>query len=70
MLNGYTAHIVSTVGEWVTAFSFLSFFFTYVKEFDKFSLEIRTRPLVRHLNERLNDSGHRDKEIINTKIWS
>ncbi|XP_059177367.1 DNA damage-regulated autophagy modulator protein 2-like [Physella acuta] len=50
---GYAAHIVSTSGEWVTAFTFLSFFFTYVQEFNKFELEIRTRPLVRHLDERV-----------------
>ncbi|CAL1527658.1 unnamed protein product [Lymnaea stagnalis] len=50
---GYVSHIVSTVGEWITAFTFLSFFFTYVQEFNKFELEIRTRPLVRHLDERI-----------------
>ncbi|KAK0054750.1 DNA damage-regulated autophagy modulator protein 2 [Biomphalaria pfeifferi] len=66
---GYAAHLVSTVGEWVTAFTFLSFFFTYVREFDKFELEIRTRPLVTHLDQRLQDS---DREEVNerTKLLS
>ncbi|KAL8561934.1 hypothetical protein ACOMHN_001260 [Nucella lapillus] len=48
---GYPAHVVSTVGEWLTAITFLSFFFTYVREFHKFNLEVNTRPLVRHLDE-------------------
>lgn len=48
---GYNAHIVSTVGEWVTALTFLGFFFTYVGELHKFDLEVNTRPLVRHLDE-------------------
>lgn len=48
---GYAAHVVSTVGEWLTALTFLGFFFTYVREFHKFNLEINTHPLVRHLDE-------------------
>ncbi|XP_046373349.2 DNA damage-regulated autophagy modulator protein 1-like [Haliotis rufescens] len=48
---GFTAHIVSTIGEWLTAFTFLSFFFTYVRDFQKFRLTITTHPLVRHLDE-------------------
>lgn len=31
--QGYTAHIVSTVSEWCLAFSFISFFFTYIRDF-------------------------------------
>ncbi|KAK7098662.1 DNA damage-regulated autophagy modulator protein 2-like [Littorina saxatilis] len=48
---GYAAHVVSTVGEWLTALTFLGFFFTYVRELHKFDLEVRIRPLVRHLDE-------------------
>ncbi|XP_076471282.1 DNA damage-regulated autophagy modulator protein 2-like [Babylonia areolata] len=48
---GYVPHVVSTVGEWLTALTFLGFFFTYVREFHKFNLEVNTRPLVRHLDE-------------------
>ncbi|BFZ15846.1 hypothetical protein BsWGS_18885 [Bradybaena similaris] len=48
---GYSAHLVSTVGEWVTALTFMFFFFTYVREFDKFELEVQTRPLVQHFDE-------------------
>uniref|UniRef100_A0A0B7AE25 CWH43-like N-terminal domain-containing protein n=1 Tax=Arion vulgaris TaxID=1028688 RepID=A0A0B7AE25_9EUPU len=51
---GYTAHIVSTVGEWFTALTFLFYFFTFVQEFDKFDMEIRTRPLVHHLDQILD----------------
>ncbi|NWW45038.1 DRAM2 protein, partial [Pedionomus torquatus] len=36
--KGYTAHIVSTVSEWSLAFSFLSFFLTYIRDFQKISL--------------------------------
>jgi hypothetical protein len=48
---GYQAHIVSTSGEWCTALTFLFFFFTFVKEFDKFQMEIKARPLVCHLDQ-------------------
>ncbi|NXL85384.1 DRAM2 protein, partial [Alectura lathami] len=36
--KGYAAHIVSTVSEWSLAFSFLSFFLTYIRDFQKISL--------------------------------
>lgn len=49
--QGYSAHVVSTVSEWLTALTFLGYFFTFVQEFRKFDLEINTRPLVRHLDE-------------------
>lgn len=48
---GYIPHVISTVGEWMTALTFLGFFFTYVREFDKFSLGVNMRPLVRHLDD-------------------
>ncbi|MEQ2214413.1 hypothetical protein XENOCAPTIV_006009 [Xenoophorus captivus] len=31
--QGYVAHIVSTVSEWSLAFSFISFFLTYIRDF-------------------------------------
>lgn len=31
--QGYTAHIISTASEWSLAFSFLSFFLTYIRDF-------------------------------------
>lgn len=31
--QGYTAHIISTVSEWSLAFSFFSFFLTYIRDF-------------------------------------
>uniref|UniRef100_A0A6G1RED9 DNA damage regulated autophagy modulator 2 n=1 Tax=Hypotaenidia okinawae TaxID=2861861 RepID=A0A6G1RED9_9GRUI len=36
--KGYTAHIISTISEWSLAFSFLSFFLTYIRDFQKISL--------------------------------
>ncbi|XP_022069328.1 DNA damage-regulated autophagy modulator protein 2b [Acanthochromis polyacanthus] len=36
--TGYTAHIVSTVSEWCLAFSFISFFLTYIRDFQKINL--------------------------------
>ncbi|XP_022597958.1 DNA damage-regulated autophagy modulator protein 2 [Seriola dumerili] len=35
---GYTAHIISTVSEWSLAFSFISFFLTYIRDFQKINL--------------------------------
>ncbi|XP_034978853.1 DNA damage-regulated autophagy modulator protein 2 isoform X1 [Zootoca vivipara] len=42
--KGYTIHIMSTVSEWSLAFSFLSFFLTYIRDFQKISL--RTEALL------------------------
>ncbi|CAN9511988.1 unnamed protein product [Ophioblennius macclurei] len=36
--TGYTAHIISTVSEWSLAFSFISFFLTYIRDFQKITL--------------------------------
>ncbi|XP_029429141.1 DNA damage-regulated autophagy modulator protein 2 [Rhinatrema bivittatum] len=36
--KGFTLHIVSTVSEWSLAFSFLSFFLTYIRDFQKISI--------------------------------
>lgn len=31
--QGYTPHIISTVSEWSLALSFISFFLTYIRDF-------------------------------------
>ncbi|XP_041639078.1 DNA damage-regulated autophagy modulator protein 2b [Cheilinus undulatus] len=36
--TGYTAHIISTVSEWSLAFSFIMFFLTYIRDFQKIDL--------------------------------
>ncbi|XP_076028129.1 DNA damage-regulated autophagy modulator protein 2b [Genypterus blacodes] len=36
--KGYTAHIISTICEWSLAFSFISFFLTYIRDFQKITL--------------------------------
>uniref|UniRef100_A0A3Q3WYU9 CWH43-like N-terminal domain-containing protein n=1 Tax=Mola mola TaxID=94237 RepID=A0A3Q3WYU9_MOLML len=36
--TGYTAHLISTVSEWSLACSFISFFFTYIRDFQKIKL--------------------------------
>lgn len=36
--TGYTAHIISTISEWSLAFSFISFFLTYIRDFQKITL--------------------------------
>lgn len=43
-IKGYAAHIASTVSEWSLAFSFLTFFLTYIRDFQKISL--RTEALL------------------------
>ncbi|XP_069095093.1 DNA damage-regulated autophagy modulator protein 2 isoform X2 [Pleurodeles waltl] len=37
---GYTLHIISTISEWSLAFSFNSFFLTYIQDFQKISLHV------------------------------
>lgn len=48
---GFTAHVVSTIGEWVTAITFLFYFLTYAQEFRKLKLEVVPSLHVRHLDE-------------------
>ncbi|CAB1345967.1 unnamed protein product [Coregonus sp. 'balchen'] len=38
----YVFHLVSAVSEWIVAFSFIFFFFTYIHDFKKFTLKLRT----------------------------
>nr|XP_056701021.1 DNA damage-regulated autophagy modulator protein 2 [Euleptes europaea] len=38
--KGYSIHIASTVSEWSLAFSFLSFFLTYIRDFQKITLYV------------------------------
>ncbi|XP_070553064.1 DNA damage-regulated autophagy modulator protein 1-like [Ptychodera flava] len=49
--GGYTAHLVSSIGEWMMAFSFLLFFFTYIRDFQKVDMEAQIRLYVEHLDE-------------------
>ncbi|KAG7472533.1 hypothetical protein MATL_G00109880 [Megalops atlanticus] len=36
--EGYTAHLVGSISEWSLAFSFLGFFLTYIRDFQKVNL--------------------------------
>ncbi|XP_007233756.2 DNA damage-regulated autophagy modulator protein 1 [Astyanax mexicanus] len=36
----YTLHLVSAVSEWLGAFSFVFFFYTYIREFKQFTLKV------------------------------
>ncbi|KAL6112428.1 dram2 [Pungitius sinensis] len=36
--TGYTPHMISTVSEWSLAFAFISFFLTYIRDFQKINL--------------------------------
>ncbi|XP_071349660.1 DNA damage-regulated autophagy modulator protein 2b [Trachinotus anak] len=47
--TGYTAHIVSTVSEWSLAFSFISFFLTYIRDFQKIHLRAEVALQSSHL---------------------
>ncbi|XP_064600458.1 DNA damage-regulated autophagy modulator protein 2-like [Liolophura sinensis] len=49
--DGYPAHITSTMGEWVMCISFLIFYLTYVRDFQKAQLEVSTHLRVQHLDE-------------------
>ncbi|XP_073700527.1 DNA damage-regulated autophagy modulator protein 2-like [Garra rufa] len=46
---GYTPHIVSTISEWSLALSFISFFFTYIRDFKKINLRAEAELQSNHL---------------------
>ncbi|XP_064161999.1 DNA damage-regulated autophagy modulator protein 2b isoform X2 [Anguilla rostrata] len=47
--TGYTAHIVSTISEWSLALSFVSFFLTYIRDFQKITLRAEASLQSTHL---------------------
>ncbi|KAG9260746.1 DNA damage-regulated autophagy modulator protein 2 [Astyanax mexicanus] len=51
---GYAAHMASTVSEWSLAFSFISFFLTYIRDFKKINL----RAEADLQSSTLHDSAH------------
>ena len=51
LFHCFVVHMVSTAGRWLSAWTLLGFFSTYVWEFDKFQLEVDTNPLVPHMDE-------------------
>ncbi|KAG9353083.1 hypothetical protein JZ751_017659 [Albula glossodonta] len=48
-MRGYTAHIVSTISEWSLALSFVSFFLTYIRDFQKITLRAEADLQSNHL---------------------
>lgn len=50
-LQGYDAHIASTVSEWFIGIAFVAFFLTYIKDFQKITMKILPELLVSHLDE-------------------
>ncbi|KAI4890864.1 hypothetical protein NFI96_023731 [Prochilodus magdalenae] len=52
--HGYAAHLASTVSEWSLAFSFISFFLTYIRDFKKINL----RAEAELHSSTLHDSAH------------
>ncbi|KAJ8370194.1 hypothetical protein SKAU_G00102220 [Synaphobranchus kaupii] len=51
---GYTAHLISTISEWSLAFSFICFFLTYIRDFQK--IDLRAEAVLQ--NNHLYDSTH------------
>ncbi|XP_067913038.1 DNA damage-regulated autophagy modulator protein 2-like [Heterodontus francisci] len=56
--KGYTLHMVSTISEWSLAFSFLSFFLTYIRDFQKITLHIEVDLHNETLYDRLQGHTH------------
>ncbi|MBN3324453.1 DRAM2 protein, partial [Atractosteus spatula] len=49
--TGYTPHIVSTISEWSLAFAFVSFFLTYIRDFQKIKLRAEAVLQSSHLHD-------------------
>uniref|UniRef100_UPI00398F25FC DNA damage-regulated autophagy modulator protein 2b isoform X2 n=1 Tax=Pristiophorus japonicus TaxID=55135 RepID=UPI00398F25FC len=56
--KGYTLHMVSTASEWSLAFSFLSFFLTYIRDFQKVTLHAEVELLAETLYDKLQGHTH------------
>ena len=57
-LQGYAAHLCSTISEWVMGLAFISYFFTYIKEFRQFDLELKVTQLeeYKHIRDFMGQS--------------
>ncbi|XP_059918547.1 DNA damage-regulated autophagy modulator protein 2-like [Gadus macrocephalus] len=55
--TGYTAHIISTISEWSLAFAFVSFFLTYIRDFQKINLRAETDLQSYHLYDSLQEAS-------------
>lgn len=55
--TGYTAHIISTISEWSLAFSFISFFLTYIRDFQKINLRAEADLQSNHLYDSWPHAG-------------
>ena len=51
LFQGYVPHLVSTFGEWTMAFAFLLYFSTYIFDFQKMTVELKTSVSVQQLIE-------------------
>ncbi|XP_035238402.1 DNA damage-regulated autophagy modulator protein 2-like [Anguilla rostrata] len=61
--TGYTAHLISTISEWSVAFSFISFFLTYIRDFQK--IDLRVKAVLQ--NDHLYDSTHSSVRVHHTE---
>ncbi|XP_023649365.1 DNA damage-regulated autophagy modulator protein 2-like isoform X2 [Paramormyrops kingsleyae] len=68
-MPAYTAHLVSTIAEWSVAFSFVTFFLTYIRDFQKITLRAEAELRSNHLYDstRYNESSrlhHREESPL------
>lgn len=63
--QGYTAHIISTVSEWSLAFSFISFFLTYIRDFQVFILVFLRKLLLSHIQKCITQRSERRPSVLN-----
>ncbi|XP_018602327.1 DNA damage-regulated autophagy modulator protein 2-like isoform X2 [Scleropages formosus] len=59
--TGYAAHLVSTISEWSLAFSFVAFFLTYIRDFQKISLRAEAVLQSTHLYNTSYNAGVRGR---------
>lgn len=65
--TGYVPHLVSTVSEWCLAFSFISFFLTYIRDFQKITLRAEADLQSSHLYDSIHGfvpATHRNKREV------
>ncbi|XP_028848878.1 DNA damage-regulated autophagy modulator protein 2 [Denticeps clupeoides] len=56
--SGYVAHLISAGAEWSLAFSFICFFLTFIRDFQKIQLQVK--PIL-HCNHLYNYSHYEDR---------
>lgn len=55
--QGFSEFLVASIAEWILAISFIFFFYTFIREFNKLYIQFKAVPLVNHFDDEVTKKG-------------